>query len=193
MRSRRRSTAKLPQSSVRQQEFGANACGVAAVEFAFLFPIVAGMIACVMFGAGGFEISGKLTLTVRTLTDLTTRQTNVGTSSTTYTYSQILNAASLVIAPYDPTQLSLALSEVQTDGAGSGTVIWSQATANGTALAVGSSVAVPSGITTTGYLILGQAKYNYSPFNFFYQSMPITLSDSLYFAPRASTKISCCN
>ncbi len=164
------------------------------VEFALIVPALLAMTALVVVGGIGFELNRKVTLTMRTLTDLATQQTNIGTSSTTYTYTNILNAASLVVAPYDPSKLSMVLSEVQTNGTTSATVVWSQANAQGAALAAGSTVTVPSNLSASGYLILGQVTYKYNPLNIFVSASPITLSNSLYMAPRVvAGHVNCCS
>ena len=186
-----------PAPNLRPGRFPRDVRGAAAVEFALLCPVMAGLLALGLLAGEGFEINRKLTMSVRTLADLASQQTEVGAASTTYTYSQILGAAACVMAPYatenstggncSASQLTMTLSEVSTTGSGSGTVVWSETTTGGTALTVGSSVTVPSNITTSGttvYLILGQAQYTYNPLNFYYQSSAITLSDSLFLSPR---------
>jgi Flp pilus assembly protein TadG len=190
---RRLSPFKLASRLVGHCPFPRDIRGAATVEFVLLFPVAAGILGLVMFGGQGFEIHRKLTMTVRTLADLATQQSNVGLSSATYTYSQLLTAASLVMTPYGDSNLSMTLSEIQTNGAGAATVVWSQATANGTPLAQGSTVTVPSNFTTAGYLILGQAQYNFNPLSIFYQTNAITLSSTLYLAPRVGASIACCS
>jgi Flp pilus assembly protein TadG len=169
-----------------------NISGAATIEFVLLTPALLTMMALIVFGGEGLEINRKVTMVVRTLADLTTQQTNVGTSSTTYTYTQLLNAASLVIQPYDSSQLALVLSEVSANGAGTGVVTWSKANAQGTALAVGSTVSVPANITTAGYLILGSASYNFAPLQIYFPIASFSITDSLYLAPRVGTSVACC-
>ena len=166
---------------------------IATVEFALVAPAMLGLMAMIVFAGQGFEIQRKVTLTMRTLTDLVTQQTAIGlTSATNYNYTQILNAASLVIAPYDATPLTMVISEIQTNGTANGTVVWSKGTSNATALTVGSSVAVPANLQNSGYLVLGTVSYTYTPLQIVYQSSGMTLSDSIYMAPRVSSNILCC-
>ena len=176
----------------------------ATIEFVLLAPVILSMLALIVAGGEGFEVNRKVTMVVRTLADLASQQQNLKSTSVTvsgttipagtYTATQILSAASLVIAPYDSTQLSLVLSEVSANGSGSGTVVWSQANGNGTALSVGSSVTVPSNITTSGYLILGAASYNFAPLQIFLPMAAFPITDSLYLAPRTGTiGVQCCS
>ena len=168
--------------------------GSVTVEFAMIVPAMLMLLSIVVFAGQGFEIQRKVTLTMRTLTDLAAQQTNIGTSSTTYTYTQILNAASLVMTPYNSTGLSMVLSEVSTSGNGTGTVVWSQATSDTTALTTGASVSIPSNLTTSSYMIVGTVSYTYNPLNIFFSVGGIPLSNSIAMAPRASTgSVACCN
>jgi Flp pilus assembly protein TadG len=168
--------------------------GSVTVEFAMILPAMLMLLAIVVFAGEGFEIQRKVTLTMRTLTDLAAQQTNIGTSSTTYTYTQILTAASLVMTPYNSTGLSMVLSEVSTSGNGTGTVVWSQATANATALTTGASVSIPSNLTASSYMIMGTVSYTYDPLNIFFSVGGIPLSNTIAMAPRGSTgSVVCCN
>src|ERR1700678_2123848 len=168
--------------------------GSVTVEFAMIVPAMLMLLSIVVFAGQGFEIQRKVTLAMRTLTDLAAQQTNIGTSSTTYTYTQILNAASLVMTPYNSTGLSMVLSEVSTSGNGTGTVVWSQATSDTTALTTGASVSIPSNLTTSSYMIVGTVSYTYNPLNIFFSVGGIPLSNSIAMAPRASTgSVACCN
>ena len=111
---------------VRPGRFWRDVRGAATVEFVLLFPVVAGLLACVLFAGEGFEMSRKVTMTVRTLADLASQQTEVGASSTAYTYSQILGAAACVMAPYatenatggncSASPLTMTLSEISPPG-----------------------------------------------------------------------------
>lgn len=163
------------------------------MELAFLAPVLLSLLAIIILAGNGFDISRKVTQTARTLTDIASQQANIGSSSTTYTYSQILSAASLVIAPYDSSQLSMVLSEIETNGTTQGTVIWSKANGNGVALAVGATVIVPAGLQSSSYVILGTVSYRYNPLQIYLSANAITLSDSIYLAPRASTSVTCCS
>ena len=167
--------------------------GSVTVEFAMILPAMLVLLSIVVFAGEGFEIQRKITLTMRTLTDLAAQQSNIGTSGT-YTYTQILNAASLVMTPYNSTGLSMVLSEVSTSGNGTGTVVWSQATSGATALTTGASVSIPSNLTASSYMIVGTVSYTYNPLNIFFSVGGIPLSNTIAMAPRASTgSVACCN
>ena len=171
----------------------ADSRGAALVEFALVFPILIALLGLVMMAGESQEISRKVTMTARTLTDLASQQANIGTSSGTYNYTQILNAASLVIAPFDPATMTMTVSEIQVTAANTGTVIWSEAR-NGTgALPAGSTVTLSGNLPVTQYIIQGTVSYTFSPLSTIYLSSPITVSDTVAMAPRVSTSVACCN
>jgi Flp pilus assembly protein TadG len=168
--------------------------GTVTLELALLLPAILMLLGAVVLGGQGLEIERKVTMTMRTLTDLASQQTNIGTSSTTYTYTQILNAAALVMAPYNSTGLTMVLSEVKTAGTGTGTVVWSQATGGASALSVGATVTVPANQTTSSYMIIGTVTYSYSPLNVYLVAGTINLSNSIAMAPVTSSgTVACCN
>ncbi len=175
------------------RRFLAQQGGLAAIEFALSLPVILAIVGLIALGGIGFEITRKVTLVATTLTNLASMQTNIGTSSTTYTYSQILGAASLVIAPYNSSEVSMTLSEIETNGTATGKVIWSQATGGATALTVGSSYPAPANLSSSTYVLVGRAAYTYNPLSLFVQNAPITLSDVIYDAPRAGTSVACCS
>lgn len=184
----------LPRIHCLDRRLRSELRGSVTVEFAMILPAMLMLLSIVVFAGEGFEIQRKVTLTMRTLTDLAAQQTNIGTSSTTYTYTQILNAASLVMTPYNSTGLSMVLSEVSTSGNGTGIVVWSQATSNATALATGASVSIPSNLTASSYMLIGTVSYTYNPLNIFFSVGGIPLSNTIAMAPRASTgSVACCN
>ncbi len=126
------------------------------------------------------------------MTVLATQQTNIGTSSKSYTYWQILSAATLVVAPYDSTQVSIALAEIQTNGTTTGVLQWCKTTGPIITLCPGSAPIVPVNRVGMDSVIYVVEQYNHTPLNIWFTNSTIPLSESIYMAPRASTSIACC-
>jgi Flp pilus assembly protein TadG len=166
--------------------------GVAAVEFAIVTPIVLSLLAIALVGSEGVALQRKVSLTARTVTDLTTQQKSVMPTDP-YPIATVMSAASSVMTPYDATNLSMVISEVQTNGTTTANVIWSNAAFNGVALSVPSTITIPASIASSGYLIVGTVNYAYNPLSIFQAASPLTLSDTIYMSPRVSTNIACCN
>jgi hypothetical protein len=173
----------------------------AAVEFALTAPAMLMMMAMIVFAGEGFEVQRKVTMTMRTLTDLVTQQCDVGPSppvyaapcpSNTYTFTQIINAACMVMAPYvqsvspctDP-NLNFTIAEIQTNGStsGSGAQVWCKA--YNTSNCPGGSF--PSNLSTSPYLIYGNVQYIYNPLGLWFQSGNVTFSDNFYMLPRITS------
>ena len=115
--------------------------GLAAVEFAMLLPIMMTLyLGCVEITTA-VATQRKVTLTARALADLPSQFTAVTNADMT----NILNAASDIIAPYTAAKLKSVVSELAIDANGQATVVWSD-TLNGTARTVGSVVGIPANL-----------------------------------------------
>src|SRR5262249_14197587 len=110
---------------------------------------------------------------------------------------QILGASSTVLAPYPNGPVTVKLSQIAIDSHGNATVVWSDAL-NATAYSPGSSITIPSKLTTTTgakavcgsypcYLLFGEVGYTYTPMFGNFITGPINLSDNLYVTPRIVT------
>jgi Flp pilus assembly protein TadG len=147
--------------------------GLAAVEFAMLLPIMMTLyLGCVEITTA-VATQRKVTLTARALADLPSQFTAVTNADMT----NILNAASDIIAPYTAAQLKSVISELAIDANGQATVVWSD-TLNGTARTVGNT-----------YLLLGEAQYSYTPSYGYVVTGTLSLSDQIYMRPRQSSSV----
>jgi Flp pilus assembly protein TadG len=158
---------------------------VSAVEFGFLLPVMVTLYLGTVEVSRGIWAKRNVTLTAHALADLTSQYTTVHDQD----LSNILAAGSAIIAPFATTSLKETVSELTLDSSGNATVTWS-GTLNGTALAVGSSVSIPSGLKVPNtYLILAQVSYNYDPTFGYVLTKTITLSDQSYMSPRQAGPI----
>jgi Flp pilus assembly protein TadG len=159
--------------------------GVAAVEFAFVVPIMVLMLAGSFEADQAYEVSRKVTITTVELTDLVTRQSTITSAQMT----TILSAASAIAAPFPTANMKIVISEVSTDANNKTTVTWSQ-TLNGTALVTGTTVSIPAQLVQPNTsLIWGQVSYAFTPGLGYQVIGPLTLSDQIYKSPRLSTSI----
>ncbi|MGA2495330.1 MAG: hypothetical protein ABSF67_20725 [Roseiarcus sp.] len=173
----------------------------AAVEAALILPVALTMFALLIYGAEAFAVQRKVTLTARTVTDLVTQaaptQFSSGASVVVHgTIDNDLCAASAVIQPYNPANLTMVISEVQVNSADTtkATVLWSEPYNGATARLAGSTITLPTGLgvgQANSYLVLGETAYNYTPLNIYTPATALTLHDAIYLTPRRSTSISC--
>jgi Flp pilus assembly protein TadG len=181
--------AKLPGFARRLaalvSSFAGESRGLAALEFAFLLPVMLTLYLGSYEVTTGVAVQRKVTLTAHALADLSSQFTSIANSDMT----NILNASSDIIAPYAAADLAVVVSELAINGQGQASVVWSNAL-NGTALTVGQTVTVPISLAVPNtYLILGQASYTYNPTYGYVVTGPLTLSDQILLAPRQSNSI----
>ncbi|TAL83569.1 MAG: pilus assembly protein [Beijerinckiaceae bacterium] len=159
--------------------------GVAATEFALMVPIMLVLFVGVAEVGQAIAISRKVTITVRTVTDLVTQYAALSTTD----MGNLLGASEQVIAPYPSGNLAVTVSEVSTDASGNATITWSQSL-NGTAYKVGQQVTLPTGMNQPNIsLIWGQAQYKYTPVLGDNIIGATTLSDQIYMNSRLCQEI----
>src|SRR6478736_112333 len=95
--------------------------GVSAVEFAMLLPLMLTLYLGAVEISQGVGIDRKVTITSRTVADLTSQVSTISTSD----MSNILNASASVIQPYDTSKLKVTVSAVTIDGSGNAKIAWS--------------------------------------------------------------------
>jgi Flp pilus assembly protein TadG len=160
--------------------------GVSAVEFAMLLPLMLTLYLGAVEISQAVGIDRKVTLTSRTLADLASQVSSIASPD----MSNILNASSAVIAPYDASKLKVTVSEVTIDANGNATIAWS-CTLGGTAHSVGSSVTLPAALNVANTALLwGEAAYTYTPAIGYVVTGPLNLSDQIYMRPRLSNTVS---
>src|SRR4249919_1190507 len=133
--------------------------GVSAVEFALLLPLMITLYLGAVEISQGVGIDRKVTLTSRTVGDLASQVSSISNSDMT----NLLNAASAVVVPYDLSKLKVTVSEVTIDGNGAAKIVWSD-TLNRTKRTVGSTVTLPTALAVANTsLIWSEASYDYKP------------------------------
>jgi Flp pilus assembly protein TadG len=158
--------------------------GIAATEFALLLPIMLVLFVGVSEVGQAISISRKVTITARTITDLVTQYSALGTSD----MSNLLADATQVMTPYPSSNVTVIVSEVTLDSQGKATIDWSAAY-NGTAYSKGQSVTLP-GVTTPGVTVVwGQVQYRYTPVIGYKIIGTMVLQDQIYLNSRLCTKI----
>ena len=161
--------------------------GVAAVEFAMLLPLMVTLYLGAVEISQGVGVDRKVTLTTRTVADLASQVSSINNADMT----NVLNASSSVIAPFDATKLKVTVSEVKIDASNLATIAWSDTLPGGTARAVGSTVTLPTALKVANtYLIWGEVSYSYKPAIGYVVTGTLNLSDQIYMRPRISDSVS---
>ena len=159
--------------------------GVSAVEFAMLLPLMVTLYLGSVEISQGVGIDRKVTLASRTVTDLASQVSTIASADMT----NILNASSSVIAPYDASKLKVTVSAVTIDASAVAKIAWS-CTLNGTKRAVGSTVTLPAALNVANTtLVWGEVSYAYTPTIGYVVTGTLNLSDQIYMRPRLSDTV----
>ena len=142
--------------------FLADIKGLAAIEMALILPIALMLMSLVVFGGQAYTVQRKVTLAATTVANLLAQGNNNGAATITAAeLNQILEYPSLILYPYDPTNVVVVASQllvtVSSNGTATGTVgtcptsanpsaPCSWANANGVPLPVGTQVTIDPSI-----------------------------------------------
>src|SRR5579883_3466158 len=120
----------------RLRSFLRNRRGVAAIEFAFVFPV---MVVLFLGGTAltqGIVIKRKVVLATRALGDLASQDSCISDSEA----NTLFPAATAIFQPYSTSTMTLTVSSLNVDQNGNATVEWSDRTVNGGARTTGRTV-----------------------------------------------------
>lgn len=158
--------------------------GVAAIEFAFVLPVMLTAYFGIVEIGQGVMADRKVTQLTRALGDLASQSTALSTDGIT----DIFNAAKTVMMPYTDSPPSMTITSVVIDGSGNARVCWSEQS-NSTALARGATVTLPAALKVPGTsLIMAKASYNFVPAVGYLMTGAITLgNDAMYMRPRTGS------
>ena len=171
--------------SQRLVRLGRDQRGVAAVEFAMLLPLMITLYLGAVEISQAVGIDRKVTLTTRTVADLASQVSSISNTDMT----NMLNASSSVIVPYDASKLKVTVSRVDIDANGTAKVVWSD-TLGGTKRAAGSTVTLPGALNVANTsLIWSETAYSYTPTIGYVVTGTLNLSDQLYMRPRLSDQV----
>jgi Flp pilus assembly protein TadG len=158
--------------------------GLAAVEFAFILPVMMVMLFGTVEFSSAIAIDRKVTLMARTLSDLTSQATTVSSSDLTNFFA----VSTGIMTPYPTTPtttLNSTITQIYVDSSLVAKVKWSQ---GAVPLTVGNTVIIPGTLAVADtYLIFSQVSYIYVPtVGYVLAKAGITMSDSAFTRPRQS-------
>lgn len=177
--------------------FARDSRGLAAVEFAFIVPLMLMLLFGMIDTSSGVAIDRKVTLTTRSLSDLVSQGTSVSQTD----LKNFFGFGVAIMAPYgvNSGELEQKVTQLAVDGSKNVKVVWSYSAtiANNTAT-VTTGYAKDTVVTTVPanllvantYLIWSEVKYSYTPITgYVLGKTVIPLSDETYTRPRQSDKV----
>jgi len=185
-----RETSRQPARAIAQRaaaRFGRDRRGVAAVEFAFIAPLLILIYFSVAELCQAMLAARKVQHAASAVGDLVTQ---VGTITPSQ-LSDVYSAASSILAPYSTAPMGIRVTSVTTDALGNATVAWSNSQ-NMSALAKGSSVTLPSSLLGPSQsVVMSEVQYTYqSPLNYLFKNA-LNFDQTFYLRPRVSATVTC--
>jgi Flp pilus assembly protein TadG len=170
--------------------------GVAAVEFAFIVPLMLMLLFGMIDVASGVAIDRKVTLTARTLSDLVSQ----GTKVTATDISNFFKMGGAIMTPYSvtPATMTQKVSAVSIDASKNAKVVWSYSGAvSGNSVTVTAGYAANTVITTipanllvaNTQLIWSEVTYTYTPITGYIIKVNVPLAEDTYTRPRQSETV----
>ncbi|MEO9968244.1 MAG: TadE/TadG family type IV pilus assembly protein [Hyphomonadaceae bacterium] len=183
----------FPSSLIRRayrhglKRAGTNEDGVSSIEFAIIAPFL------LLLYFGGIELSllmladRQVTTTSSTMGDLASRLL----TATDQDINNIFAASTQLLGNINSNQARLRISSLQNIG-GTVTVVWSDATANFSALAPGQSVPnlPPDVVPLNGTAIMTETEFDYTSELGFFLKGQRNLDDRFFLRPRRTVSIS---
>lgn len=167
--------------------------GLSAIEFAFVFPVMAAVYLGGTAATQGIVIKRKVTLATRTIGDLTSQDTVVWDGER----DAIFTAGVVVMQPYPTsTQFTMTISSLNVDKDGIATVEWSDSYVAGSPAAghpTGNVITLPDGINEPNtHVIWAEGSYAYTPPVGSAYFGALSLKEQFYLRPRRVTQIQRC-
>jgi Flp pilus assembly protein TadG len=161
--------------------------GVSAVEFALILPLMLTLYLGGVEVSQGVSIDRKVTLTARTVADLTSQVASINNAGV----ASVLGASSAILSPFPATNAKITVSVLKIDANSKVTVTWSD-TLNGTAIhSAGDTITtVPSALVVANTtLVWGEVTYTYKPVIGYVLTGTMDLKDQIFMRPRLSDTI----
>ncbi len=159
--------------------------GIAAVEFAFLAPVMVLLFFGTVEVTAALDCKSRVNTIASTAADLVAQEMSVSTTD----MNNVFAALNTIVYPYPTGPAQIVISSLTYSTSTTGTVAWSNAQ-NATARSVGSTVTVPTGVIASGgSVILGEITYAYSSPTTQFLTGTVTMTSSFYARPRRSASV----
>jgi len=152
--------------------------GVSAVEFALVAPIMITLYFGSVEVSDAVSVDRKVSLTAAALANLASQVTTISSSEMT----NIFDASSAIIAPYDSSNLKMTVTCIAIDASKNARVKWS-VTRNGSTNS--GTATLPSALlVANSQILLAEASYAYQPTVGYTITGTLNLAEKMYMTPR---------
>lgn len=172
--------------SLQLKHFSRDKNGVAAIEFAFIAPLMIILFLGAVEMSHALTVDRRVTAVASTTADLAAQNEEI----TTAEINDIFALSSTILAPYDAPPLQIVLTSVVADENNNTTVAWSQGYNGGTAHTPGAAFSLPAALTQPlSSVIIAEVNYGYQSPITEYITGVLNLTDTLYLRPRKSQQV----
>ena len=159
--------------------------GTAAVEFAFIAPIMILLYYGLSELTQGMMADRRASHVASTIGDLVAQDTTVNPTEMT----DVFNVGNALIAPFPSATLSMRVTSVKANSGGTPLVVWSQTKGSLSALS-GTVTGIPTGlIAANESLIMAEVSYTYNSTLKKVLPSPVVFTQKYYLKPRKTGEV----
>lgn len=162
--------------------------GMAAVEFAFVAPIMLVTFFGTVELSQAVDCRARVSDAAATASDLVSQEKTMSSSD----MQNVFSALNSIMYPFASSKTKIVITSLVDDGTGNGKVAWSVAQ-NTSPLTTGTVVTLPTGLITAGSgssVIMAQVTYSYLSGTTVVVGSPIVMDATFYTKPRRVTTVS---
>lgn len=161
--------------------------GAAAIEFALIVPLMLTIYIGGSTVTQAISVDRKVTLVSHAIADLTAQATSLNTTD----ISNIFDAATAIMSPYQTGPMAVTVTSIKIDKNKKATVIWSR-TQNGTQRSGDVTSKIPTDLQEAETcLVWGEAFYVFKPTIGYVLTGSINLGDQTFMRPRLAAYSAC--
>lgn len=169
----------------RLSRFCADAQAMAAIEFAFILPVLLILYIGSVDVTQAISVDSKVTAATNSIGDLVAQGGTIQSAE----MDDIFQAATAILTPYDVSPLSLIVSSVRVTKNGA-EVICSKAYETAPH-AKGAAIDLPDNVASAGAtVIVAEGNYSFTPIFSAFVAGTLELSDTFYLRPRTVDEVS---
>jgi Flp pilus assembly protein TadG len=169
------------------RRFWRNTAGLAAIEFAFIGPVLITMYFGVAELTQAMLAQRRIAHAASTMGDLVAQGSTIQAAN----FTDLWVVGQTIVAPFPTAPLHMRITSITTDASNNAKVAWSEGSGM-TALAKNATITVPSGVVTaSSSVIKAEVTYTYNSTIGYIIHSPITFSNTYYLKPRLSDTVAC--
>ena len=169
------------------KRFLRDTAGIAAIEFAFIGPVLITMYFGVAELTQALLAQRRAAHAASTMGDLVAQGTSIQASN----FADLWTVGQTILSPFPSTSLKMRVTSVVADSKGATTVGWSEGSGL-TPYTKKATITVPSSVVSAnGSVIMSEVQYSYSsPVGYIFHSA-VPLNSTYYLRPRLSDTVTC--